>query len=91
MNAIPHEKLYEQVLAWRENGAANNLVMPNMVLSKKTAATIAEKLPATLKALSGIKGMGLHKAGQYCRGTDRPDQGIQQEISGNGADQHSLF
>ena len=91
LNAIPHEKLYQQVLAWRENRAAHDQVMPNMVLSEKTAAAIAEKLPATLKALSGIKGIGSHKAGQYGAELIGLIRVYQQEISGNGADQHSLF
>ena len=91
LNAIPNEKLYEQVLAWREDRAANDHVMPSMVLSEKTAAAIAEKLPATLKALSGIKGIGPHKAGQYGAELIGLIRAYQQETSGNGADQHSLF
>jgi hypothetical protein len=65
LNAVPNEELYEQILAWRETTAGAEKVMPSMVLSEKTAATIAEKLPATLKALSGIKGVGPHKANLY--------------------------
>jgi hypothetical protein len=65
VNAIPNEKLYEQMLVWREKTASASNIMPNMVLSEKTLAAIAEKLPATLKALSGIKGIGPQKAAQY--------------------------
>ncbi|HEY8929545.1 MAG TPA: HRDC domain-containing protein [Mucilaginibacter sp.] len=50
LNAVPNEKLYEQILAWRETQAAMEKVMPSMVLSEKTTAAIAEKLPATLRA-----------------------------------------
>jgi len=65
LNAVPNEKLYEQILDWRESKASAEKVMPSMVLSEKTAAAIAEKLPATLKALGAIKGIGPHKANQY--------------------------
>ncbi|MES2277387.1 MAG: HRDC domain-containing protein [Bacteroidota bacterium] len=65
LNAKPNEKLFEQFMAWREIVAAKENIMPNMVLSEKTAATIAEKLPATIKALGAIKGVGAHKATQY--------------------------
>lgn len=65
LNAIPNEALYEQILIWREARASTEKVMPSMILSEKTAAAIAEKLPATLKALSGIKGVGAQKATQY--------------------------
>jgi len=44
-----------------------------------------------LKALSGIKGIGSHKAGQYGAELIGLIRVYQQEISGNGADQHSLF
>lgn len=36
-----------------------------MIMSEKAMATIAEKLPATLKALSAIKGIGPQKATQF--------------------------
>ncbi|MCC8426331.1 HRDC domain-containing protein [Mucilaginibacter sp. UR6-11] len=65
LNALPNEELYTQILAWRTSLANEQKVMPNMILSDRTAATIAEKLPATLKALSAIKGIGAQKAAQY--------------------------
>ncbi|MGY3211512.1 AAA family ATPase [Mucilaginibacter sp. HD30] len=65
LNAVPNEALYEQILIWRETTAASEKVMPSMVLSEKTSAAIAEKLPATLKALGAIKGVGPHKASLY--------------------------
>ncbi|QHS56477.1 AAA family ATPase [Mucilaginibacter sp. 14171R-50] len=87
LNAIPNEVLYEQILAWRETQAATDKVMPNMVLSEKTAAAIAEKLPATLKALGAIKGVGQHKATQY--GTALI--GLIRVYQGGGHEQSSLF
>lgn len=65
LNALPNEDLYLQILAWREKVANDERIMPNMVLSEKTAAAVAEKLPATLKALGAIKGVGQQKAAQY--------------------------
>jgi hypothetical protein len=65
VNALPNEALYVQLLAWRETIAKKEKMMPNMILSEKTAATIAAKLPATLKLLSAIKGVGPQKATQF--------------------------
>jgi len=65
LTAPINEPLYQQILHWREITAAKEKVMPSMILSEKTAAAIAEKLPATLKALSAVKGVGQQKAGQY--------------------------
>jgi superfamily II DNA helicase RecQ len=62
-----------------------------MVLSDKTAAAIAEKLPPTIKALSGIKGVGPHKAGQYGAELIGIIRLYQQELSGDGMEQRSLF
>jgi superfamily II DNA helicase RecQ len=91
LNAIPNEKLYEQLLVWREAKAAADRVMPNMVLSEKTLAAIAEKLPPTIKALSGIKGMGPHKADQYGAEVIRMIRAYQQELAGEVVEQQSLF
>jgi hypothetical protein len=91
LNAIPNELLYERLLEWREVRAATDKVMPSMVLSEKTAATIAEKLPETLKALSGIKGVGPHKAGQYGAELIGLIRVYQRELSGSGTEQVSLF
>ncbi|MCQ6956416.1 HRDC domain-containing protein [Mucilaginibacter aquariorum] len=91
LNAIPNEKLYEQLLGWREETAAKEKVMPGMVLSERAAAIIAEKLPATLKALGAIKGVGQHKAGQYGAGLIGLIRAYQQDINGSGTEQASLF
>lgn len=65
LNALPNEELYNQLLAWREKAATSQKIMPGMVFTEKTLAAIAEKLPATLKNFSGIKGVGPQKANQY--------------------------
>lgn len=88
LNALPNEKLYEQLLTWRDKVAAKEQVMPNMVLTEKALATIAEKLPATLKTLSGIKGVGPHKVNNY--GSDIIML-IRTYEQGDTAEQVSLF
>jgi len=65
LTAPANEVLYQQILDWRILTAAQEKIMPSMLLSEKTAAAIAEKLPSTLKALSAIKGVGAQKAGSY--------------------------
>ncbi|MEO6520795.1 MAG: HRDC domain-containing protein [Mucilaginibacter sp.] len=65
LNAKPNEKLFNDMMIWRANVAEQSMIMPNMVLSEKTLATIAEKLPQTLKVLGAIKGVGQPKAVQY--------------------------
>jgi len=91
LNAPPNEKLYEQILKWREEAAGKENVMPSMVLSDKTAITIAEKLPATLKALGAIKGFGAHKATQYGPELIGLIRSYQQELQGPGTEQVTLF
>jgi hypothetical protein len=90
LNALPNEKLYEQLLHWREQTATKEKIMPNMVLSEKTAAAVAEKLPATLKALSAIKGVGTQKATQYGAELIGLIRAYQQG-EGPGTEQVSLF
>ena len=65
LNAKPNEKLYEEILEWRQQAADKEKLMPNAVLTDRTAATIAEKLPATIKALGTIKGVGPQKANEF--------------------------
>lgn len=87
LTAPVNEVLYQQILDWRAVTAAQEKIMPNMLLSEKTAATIAEKLPATIKALSAIKGVGPQKASQY--GSDLI--GLIRTFQGLDGDQSSLF
>ncbi|MXV51955.1 AAA family ATPase [Pedobacter sp. HMF7647] len=91
LNAVPNEKLYEQILAWREIKASTENVMPGMILSERTSAAVAEKLPATLKALGAIKGVGAHKATQYGAELIGLIRAYQQGASGSSAEQVSLF
>ena len=65
LNAKPNEKLYQQILEWRQQAADKEKMMPSAVLSDRTAAAIAEKLPATIKSLGAIKGVGPQKANYF--------------------------
>lgn len=91
LNAPPNEKLYEQMLEWREKMAIKESIMPNMVLSEKTILAIAEKLPDTLKALSTIKGIGVQKATQYGPDLIGLIRTYQHELQSPGTEQVSLF
>jgi len=91
VNARPNEKLFEQFISWRDATAQKERVMPNMVLSEKTIAMIAEKLPATLKALSAIKGVGPQKANQYGTELISMIRAFRQPSEGTSTEQGSLF
>jgi hypothetical protein len=91
LNAKPNEKLFNQLLVWRDSEAQKNNIMPNMVISEKTMASIAEKLPATLKALGTIKGVGQQKSTQYGQELIAMIRSYQQELSGVELEQKSLF
>jgi hypothetical protein len=91
VSARPNEKLFEQFITWRDSAAEKERVMPNMVLSEKTIAMIAEKLPATLKALSAIKGVGPQKANQYGTELISMIRVYQQPSEGTATEQGSLF
>jgi len=90
LNARPNEKLFRELLEWRESKAAEQKIMPNMVLSEQTLAAIAEKLPALLKSLSAIKGVGPQKANLYGPELIILIRNYQQEASGT-PEQHALF
>lgn len=91
LNAKPNEKLFLQLLAWRDAVAEKQTIMPNMVLSERTIATIAEKLPATLKNLSAIKGVGPQKTTQYGAEVIALIRIYQQELTGVDTEQGNLF
>ncbi|GGH04338.1 HRDC domain-containing protein [Mucilaginibacter phyllosphaerae] len=91
LNALPNEELYQQLITWREQEAAAQKIMPGMVFTEKTLATIAEKLPATLKNFSGIKGVGPQKAAQYGPHIIPMIRNYQQQLQGPAAEQVSLF
>jgi hypothetical protein len=91
LNAKPNEKLFEQIMAWCKDQAQKEKVMPGMILSEKTAAAIAEKLPATLKALSAIKGIGPQKTNLYGPELMLLVRAYQQQLKGPEAEQSSMF
>jgi hypothetical protein len=91
LNAKPNEKLFEQLLGWRQSIAEKEKIMPNMVLSEKMLATIAEKLPQTLKAISAIKGVGPQKSQRYGAELITLIRNYQQASSGSEKEQASLF
>ncbi|HTD98331.1 MAG TPA: HRDC domain-containing protein [Mucilaginibacter sp.] len=91
LNALPNEKLFKQLIAWRETAAAKENLMPGMVLSEKTAVSIAEKMPATLKALSALKGVGPQKAARHGVALIGLIRAYQQELQTPGTEQVSLF
>jgi superfamily II DNA helicase RecQ len=91
LNAKPNEELFNQFMSWRDTEAEKSGIMPNMVLSENTMATIAEKLPPTLKALGGVKGVGQQKATQYGQELIAMIRFYQQELQGPGTEQVSMF
>ncbi|MEJ6980068.1 HRDC domain-containing protein [Pedobacter sp. P351] len=91
LNAKPNEKLFEQLLSWRDKIAENENLMPGMIFSEKTLAAIAEKLPATIKALSSVKGVGPPKATQYGQELIMLIRAYEQELKGPVPEQSSLF
>jgi hypothetical protein len=65
LNAKPNEKLYEQLLDWRDKTARAENILNSMLFTEQTLAAIAAKLPETLKALSGVRGVGPEKNSRY--------------------------
>lgn len=90
LNAKPNEQLYEQLKDWRDQTAKAEQVLPSMLFTEQTLAAIAAKLPATLKALSGIKGVGPEKTSRYGPAILTQIRNYQQQING-ATDQASLF
>jgi superfamily II DNA helicase RecQ len=91
LNAKPNEELFNLFMSWRGKEAEKSKIMPNMVLSENTMAAVAEKLPATLKALGAVKGVGQQKAVQYGQELIAMIRAYQQELQGPGTEQVSLF
>ncbi|RFZ94046.1 helicase [Mucilaginibacter conchicola] len=90
LNAKPNEALYERLIEWRETTAQTEGVLASMLFSEQTLAAIAARLPATLKTLSGVKGVGPEKVTRYGAKLITLIRAYQQELSG-GDDQASLF
>ncbi|QJD97660.1 AAA family ATPase [Mucilaginibacter robiniae] len=91
LSAPVNEKLFLQFIEWREKRAVMEKVMPNMVLTEKTLKVIAERLPATLKALGSMKGVGTQKATLYGAELIGMIRTFQQVQSGTGMEQGQLF
>lgn len=90
LNAKPNERLYEQLINWREATAQAEGILESMLFSEQTLAAIAAKLPSTLKNLSGIKGVGPEKTTRYGAAVLTLIRTYEQEQNG-AADQASLF
>ncbi|RXF67727.1 HRDC domain-containing protein [Arcticibacter tournemirensis] len=90
LSAHPHEELLTQIITWRKTQATKENIIPSMIFSDQIADTIARKLPLSQKALSGIKGIGPHKANQYGLAILNLIRTHQNEQSGV-EDQASLF
>lgn len=90
LNSKPNELLLERLLAWRESTSQSENILSSMLFTEQTLAAIAARLPETLKALSGIKGVGPEKAARYGAGILTLIRAYQQEISG-ASEQVSLF
>lgn len=90
LNARPNEKLIAQLLDWREQTARTENILASMLFTEQTLAAIAAKLPATLKALSGIKGVGPEKTSRYGAAILTRIRDYQNEATG-ASDQASLF
>ena len=90
LNAKPNEALYEDLKDWRDQTARTEQVLESMLFTEQTLAAIAAKLPATLKALSGIKGVGPEKTSRYGAAILTRVRDYQQGLTGT-SDQGSLF
>jgi hypothetical protein len=91
LSAKPHEKLFRELLNWREKTAEKERVMPNMIFSEKTLAAITEKLPSLLKTLSAIKGVGPQKTMHYGPELIILIRAYQDGLNGQSKQQASLF
>jgi hypothetical protein len=91
LNARPNEKLIGQLMEWREQTARTENILASMLFTEQTLAAIAAKLPATLKAISGIKGVGTQKAARYGPQLIGLIRAYQQELAAPGTEQARLF
>lgn len=90
LNAKPNQELLDSLIAWRDQTAKEENVLASMLFTEQTLAAIAAKLPATLKTLSGVKGVGPEKTTRYGAVILQLIRNYEQEKSGV-ADQASLF
>ncbi|WP_256011929.1 HRDC domain-containing protein [Desertivirga xinjiangensis] len=90
LSAHPHEELVAHLIHWREEKAAQLKLSASMIFSDQTVKTIALKLPASLKALGAIKGVGQQKTSQFGAEILNLIRAYQNQQSGS-AEQVSLF
>ena len=90
LNAKPNEALFDALVSWRDQIAKRENVLARMLFSEQTLAAVAAKLPATLKALSGVKGVGPEKTARYGAEILTLVRAYEQEATG-AADQSSMF
>ena len=90
LSAHPHEDLVNSLLYWRKEKAALDNTIPSMIFTDQTINIIGLKMPASLKALSAIKGVGPHKASQLGTEVLNLVRAYQNQQSGS-AEQVTLF
>ena len=90
LSAHPHEEMVTQLFNWREEKSVKVKLAPSMIFSDQTIKTIALKLPASLKALGAIKGVGPQKATEFGVEILNMIRAYQNQQSGS-AEQVSLF
>lgn len=90
VNAKPNQALLDSLIAWRDETAKAENMLTSMLFTEQTLAAVAAKLPATLKALSGVKGIGPEKTTRYGAAILQLIRNYQQQQSG-APDQASMF
>lgn len=90
LSARQNEKLYEQLLEWRDKTAQAENMLSSMLFTEQTLVAIAARLPATLKVLSGIRGVGPEKTNRYGSAILTMIRAYLQESNGTDS-QASLF
>ena len=60
------EALYERLVAWRKEEAAERSVPAYVVFTDATLAAIAERRPTSRRELAVINGIGAKKLEAYC-------------------------
>ena len=64
---LSHPELYKQLIAWRNEKAAQNNVTASRVLRQESLLEIAQRLPATQQQLKSIKRLGGKKLEEFGR------------------------
>ncbi len=90
LTAKPNEALFEQLMVWRDETARKENVLASMVFTEQTLANVAARLPGTLKALGGLKGVGPEKTARHGTAILTLIRNYEQQSTG-AVDQVSLF